>query len=61
MKKEKLAALLLDHHKDTFQIILYHWKVRNRLFLFILILLALMGYYQLSLRTRAKSRLEGRK
>lgn len=43
MKKEKLAELLLDHHKDTFQIILYHWKVRNRLFLFILILLALMA------------------
>jgi hypothetical protein len=41
MKKEKRAELLLDHHKDTFQIILYHWKARNRLFIFILILLAL--------------------
>ncbi len=43
MKKEKRAELLLDHHKDTFQNILYHWKARNRLFLFILILLALIA------------------
>lgn len=43
MTKETRAELLLDHYKDTFQIILYHWKVRNRLFLFILILLALMA------------------
>lgn len=43
MKKEKRAELLLDHHKDTFQIILYHWKARNRLFLFILILLSLIA------------------
>jgi hypothetical protein len=43
MKKEKRAELLLDHHKDTFQLILYHWKARNRLFLFILILLSLIA------------------
>jgi hypothetical protein len=39
----KRAELLLDHHKDTFQQILYHWKARNRLFMYILILLALMA------------------
>jgi len=43
MKKERRAELLLDHYKDTFQLILYHWKARNRLFLFILILLALIA------------------
>ncbi|MDZ7340457.1 MAG: hypothetical protein ONB27_03800 [candidate division KSB1 bacterium] len=43
MTKEKRAELLLDHYKDTFQLTLYHWKARNRLFLFILILLALMA------------------
>ena len=43
MKKEKRAKLLLAHHKDTFQIILYHWKARNRLFLFILTLIALIA------------------
>jgi ABC-type multidrug transport system fused ATPase/permease subunit len=42
MTNEKSAELLLDHYKDTFQHILYHWKVRNRLFMYILILLAIM-------------------
>lgn len=36
------AQLLHDHHKDTFQHILYYSKVRNRLFLIILVLLALL-------------------
>jgi hypothetical protein len=40
MKKAQRAALLLDHHKDTFQHILYHWQVRNRLFIYVLVLLA---------------------
>lgn len=40
---EKRAELLMDHYKDTFQHILYHWKVRNRLFIFVLILLAIMA------------------
>jgi len=39
----KRAELLLDHYKDTFEHILYHWKVRNRLFIFIIIVIALMG------------------
>jgi hypothetical protein len=43
MKDEKRAELLLDHYKDTFQHILYHWKVRNRLFVYVLILLAVIA------------------
>ena len=43
MDAAKKAELLLDHYKDTFQLILYHWKVRNRLFIYILIILALLG------------------
>ena len=43
MKKSDRANLLLDHHKDTFQYILYHWRIRNRLFIFVLIILALMA------------------
>jgi hypothetical protein len=40
MTEEKRAELLMDHYKDTFDHLLYHWKVRNRLFIYILILLA---------------------
>lgn len=43
MDSDKKAELLMDHYKDTFQLILYHWKVRNRLFIYILIILALVG------------------
>lgn len=43
MDADKRAELLMDHYKDTFQLILYHWKVRNRLFIYILIILALIG------------------
>ena len=43
MKDEKCAELLLDHYKDTFQHILYHWRARNRLFVYILILLAVIA------------------
>ena len=47
----KRAELLHDHYTDTFEHILYHWKARNRMFMFILILLALIGIdlYQPSL------------
>lgn len=43
MKNEKLAELLLDHYKDTFQNILYHWKLRNRFFVYVLILIAVIA------------------
>ena len=43
MDAEKKAELLMDHYKDTFQLILYHWKLRNRLFVYVLIVLALLG------------------
>jgi hypothetical protein len=43
MEDGKKAELLLDHYKDTFEHILYHWKSRNRLFIFIIIIIALMG------------------
>ncbi len=43
MNKEKRAELLMDHYKDTFQHILVHWKTRNRLFVFALIIIALMA------------------
>lgn len=44
MKKSERAALLLDHHKDTFQNILCQWKLRNRLFIFVLLLLAIIAF-----------------
>lgn len=43
MKEETKAELLMDHYKDTFQHILYHWKVRNRLFIYILVILAFLA------------------
>jgi len=43
MEDGKKAELLLDHYKNTFEYILYHWKSRNRLFIFIIIVIALMG------------------
>jgi hypothetical protein len=41
MTDEKRADLLMVHYNETFQHILFHWKIRNRLFLFILVLLAI--------------------
>jgi hypothetical protein len=38
----------MDHYEDTFGIILMHWKVRNRLFIYALILLALIAIDQFS-------------
>jgi hypothetical protein len=43
MNDEKLAELLMDHYKDTFEQILFHWKARNRLFLFILFVVCVMA------------------
>ena len=43
MDDGKRAELLMEHYKDTFEHILYHWKARNRLFAFILILLAVLA------------------
>ena len=43
MKDEKCAELLLDHYKDTFQHIQYHWKLRNRFFVYVLILVAVIA------------------
>ncbi|MCA9731262.1 MAG: hypothetical protein H6696_00930 [Deferribacteres bacterium] len=39
----KRAELLMDHYKDTSQLIQTHWAIRNRLFLFVLILLSFMA------------------
>ena len=44
MNDEKRAELLLDHHKDTFQHIRDSLKTRNRLFAYILIVLALVAF-----------------
>jgi len=44
MNDEKRAELLLNHYNDTFQQILYHWKARNRLFLYALIVLTLLAF-----------------
>jgi len=43
MKDEKRAELLLDHYKNTFQHILYHWRLRNRFFVYVLILIAVIA------------------
>lgn len=40
--QEKRVELLHDHYKDTFQHVLEHWKMRNRLFAAILVVLALL-------------------
>jgi hypothetical protein len=40
---DKQAEFLLKHYQDTFKHLLYHWKVRNRLFAFILAVLVLMA------------------
>jgi len=37
------AELLLNHYNDTMQLTLRQWRARNRLFLFLLLLLAAMA------------------
>jgi putative solute:sodium symporter small subunit len=43
VEPDNQAKLLLKHYQDTFNHLLYYWKVRNRLFVFILVVLALMA------------------
>jgi hypothetical protein len=43
MEKEKRAALLMDHYKDSYQHTLSNWNARNRLFMYVLILLAFVA------------------
>jgi hypothetical protein len=43
ISEDKRAELLLAHYKDTYDNILYHWKIRNYLFTVALVLLALMA------------------
>ena len=43
LTEDKRAELLLAHYKDTYDNILYHWKTRNLLFTFALILLSFMA------------------
>lgn len=43
MTDEKRAELLMDHYKDTSGQLSSHWKVRNRLFMYILVLLAVLA------------------
>jgi len=44
MDDDKQAELLLDHYKDTFQHIQSYTKIRNRLFMYNLILLAVIVF-----------------
>lgn len=37
------VQVLMDHYKDTFSILLGHWKVRNRLFIYALLVMALIA------------------
>jgi len=37
------AGFLMDHYKDTFSILQGHWKARNRMFMYALILIALIA------------------
>ncbi len=39
---EKCAEILLQHYQDTFQLILFNTKIRNRLFIYSLLILALI-------------------
>jgi len=43
MNDDKRAELLMDHYNTTFELILYHWKARNRLFALLLGMLAVMA------------------
>ena len=48
------AAFLMTHYRDTYAIVLRHGRARDRLFLFILVLLALMAVDGLSRGTLSK-------
>lgn len=48
------VALLMDHYRDTYGIVTRHGKVRDRLFLFILVLLVLIAVDGLSRGTLSK-------
>lgn len=43
ISNEKRAELMLEHHKDTAERISFHWRLRNRIFLFLLVVISLMG------------------
>lgn len=43
MDDSKRGELLLEHYRDTFEHLLYHWRFRNRLFIFILVLLGVIA------------------
>ena len=43
MTDEKRAELLMDHYKDTFGHLQAHWKVRNRLFMYMLVLVCVLA------------------
>lgn len=43
MDDDKRAELLMEHYNDTFEHILSHWKMRNRLFGLILALLTMLA------------------
>jgi hypothetical protein len=43
MNDEKRAELLMQHYSATYEHIQYYWKIRNRLFLFILGLLTVLA------------------
>lgn len=45
---DKRAELLMDHYKDSFSLLHGHWKSRNRLFLYALVLIAVIGLDTLS-------------
>jgi len=47
----KRAELLIDHYKDTFGILQSHWKVRNRLFMYILILIAVIALDSITVKS----------
>lgn len=42
MNDEKRAEILAGHYSDTFKIIHEHWKVRNRLFMYALVLMVII-------------------
>ena len=48
MNDDKRAELLMDHYRDSFGILLGHWKSRNRLFMYALIVMALIALNGLS-------------
>jgi hypothetical protein len=43
MNDDKKVELLMDHYRDTYEIMRWHWKARNRIFALVLLLLAIIG------------------